>query len=237
MMCHCCRRIARILIKSLMIVGYISDQDSDSNTSDVLAVQDSGKAVPSTLFTPIGNRAPAKQLQRAQSAMSRRYYRCSETLYKKVAEMTTQTGWTGFLVLRSPDGGQYLYGWKGGWLTDPWLISPTDVVPTKANSSHGSMTKVMDKVVKTGKGKKLNQLVLDTPQWKMQQRQHLGCPPWNPRGIPWGQYSFQLMLLPPSLKFRTSPSYVQPRFLDPTLKGNFRPSMKQKDGMAPPWKS
>ena len=38
----------------------------------------------------------------------------------------------------------------------------TDVVPTKANSSHVSMTK--DKVVKTGEGKKLNQLVLDTPE-------------------------------------------------------------------------
>ena len=103
-----------------MTAYYISDQDSDSNNSDVLAVQDSGHAVPSNPFTPIGNRDPAKQLQRAQSAMRCRYYRRSETLLKKLAEMTTQTGWTGFLVLRSPDGGQYL----GGLLNDSWLISP-----------------------------------------------------------------------------------------------------------------
>ena len=51
-------------------------------------------------------------------------------------------------------------------LTDRFVAHQplTDVVPTKANSSHVSMTKVMDKVVKTGKGKKLNQLVLDTPE-------------------------------------------------------------------------
>ena len=151
--------------QSLMTACYISDQDSDSNNSDVLAVQDSGNAVPPIPFTPIGNRDPAKQLQRAKSAMRRHYYRCSVTLFKKMAEMTTQTGWTGFLVLRSPDGGQYLYGGEMG-LTDRFVAHHplTDVVPTKANSSHVSMTKVMDKVVKTGKGKKLNRLVLDNPE-------------------------------------------------------------------------
>ena len=106
--------------QSLMTACYISDQDSDSNNSDVLAVQDSGNAVPSIPFTPIGNRDPAKQLQRAKSAMRRHYYRCSVTLFKKMAEMTTQTGWTGFLVLRSPDGGQYLYG--GGGNGVDWQI-------------------------------------------------------------------------------------------------------------------
>ena len=110
--------------QSMMTACYISDQDSDSNNSDFVAVQDSGNAVPSIPFTPIGNHDPAKQLQRAKSAMRRHYYRCSATLFKKVAEMTSQTGWTGFLVLRSPDGGQYLYGGKWGWLKDLWLISP-----------------------------------------------------------------------------------------------------------------
>ena len=97
--------------QSLRTAYYISDQESDSNESDVLPVQDSGDAaVPTNPFTPISTGDPAKQLQRAQSAIRRRYYRRSETLFKKLAEMTTQTGWTGFLVLRSPDGGQYLYG-------------------------------------------------------------------------------------------------------------------------------
>ena len=149
-----------------MTAYYISDQESDSNESDVLPVQDSGNAaVPTNPFTPISTGDPAKQLQRAQSAIRRRYYRRSETLFKKLAEMTTQTGWTGFLVLRSPDGGQYLYGGERGLIDRFMAHQPlTDVVPTKANSSHVSMTKVMDKVVKTGKGKKLNQLVLDTPE-------------------------------------------------------------------------
>ena len=151
--------------QSLMTACYISDQDSDSNSPDVLALQDSGNAVPSTPFMPIGNRDPAKQLQRAQCAMRHRYCRCSETLFKNGGwhdnsnwldrKLGSKESWWGSVLV-----------WGQMRLTD-WFVAHqplTDVVPTKANSSHVSMTKVMDKVVKTGKGKKLNQLVLDTPE-------------------------------------------------------------------------
>ena len=150
--------------QSLMTACYISDQDSDSNNSDVLAVQDSGSAVPSIPFTPIGNHDPAKQLQRAKSAMRRHYYRCSATLKK--CGWNDNSNWLDRLLGSKESWWGSVPVWGEMGLTDRFVAHHplTDVVPTKANSSHVSMTKVMDKVVKTGKGKKLNQLVLDTPE-------------------------------------------------------------------------
>lgn len=128
--------------------------------SEVIEVQDS-----TPRFTIKSVKNPAKKAELAEKARMRRHYRRSETIFNKVAELHTQTGWTGFVLLQSPDGKHCIYG-GADQITDRFQKHQplTEVPPTSENSSKVSMTKVMEKVVKAGKGKKLTNLVLDTPE-------------------------------------------------------------------------
>ena len=123
MMCHCCRRIERIWIShwwlhvifQIKIQTQITRMSLQSKIVEVLCHQSRSRLL-ATMIQQNSCRGPRVPWGAIIIGALR--------LFKNVAEMTTQTGWTGFLVLRSPDGGQYLYGGKWGWLTDLWLIIP-----------------------------------------------------------------------------------------------------------------
>ena len=238
MMSHCCRCIARIWISHWwpLIIFQIKSQTQMSLMSCLSKIVEMPQCQP----TPSRPLAPATQLSSCRgprvpwgAAIIGALRPSLRNWLKWPLKLAGQDFWFWGALM----GVSICMGGKGGWLTDSWLISPWLMLcPPRPTVLMCPWPRSWTKWWKQGRVRSLISWFL-TPQRRMQKRQHLDCPPRNPRGIPWGQYSFQLMLLPPSLKFRTSPSYVQPRLLDPTLDRNFRPSMNLKESPAPPRKS
>ncbi len=158
-----------------------AQDDSGSDTSDVIPMQAtveklSTPSVPSVSnieqvadhaddISSKGAVPKSKGSKVSREAIKRRYYRRTETIFAKLAALKTQTGCSGFVVLCSPDGKDFLYGGDEN-LTERFANNRPliDTVPTKKNSSRVCMSKVMDKIVKKGKTGKIGELVLETPE-------------------------------------------------------------------------